>query len=154
MFFFLAYFTLYNWLQFHPLHFLPRDRGYRDFPGRPVVKTVLLVQGEHGGPLVGELRSYMPCGVAKIEKVQNTTHPFHLRGSSSMPQTTRLLNNSSGVANSWIFIGIFSHILDHMCLTVRHLVFFAHHVLDELLILVGQYVVLGNVHNCPPTQVS
>ena len=72
----------------------------------------------------------MLCGVAKKEKVQNTTtHPFHLRGSSSMPQITRLLNNSSGVANSWIFIGIFSHILEHMCLTVRHLVVFAHQVL-------------------------
>ena len=72
----------------------------------------------------------MPCGVDKKEKVQNTTtHPFHLRGHSSMPQITRLLNNSSGVANFWIFIGIFSYILEHMCLTVRHLVFFAHHVL-------------------------
>lgn len=105
------------------------------------------------GPLVGEeLRSYMPCGVAKKKRCKNTTtHPFHLREVPAC-QTTRLLNNSSGVGNSWIFIGIFSHILEHMCLIVRHLVFFAHHVLDELLILVGQYVVLGNVHNCPPTQ--
>ena len=42
-----------------------------------MVKTELLVQGAHGGSLVGELRSYMPCGVAKKKGAKyNSSFPF------------------------------------------------------------------------------
>ena len=36
-----------------------------DFPGGPVVKTVLPLQGVWVPPLVGELRSYMLLGVTR-----------------------------------------------------------------------------------------
>ena len=37
----------------------------RDFPGGPVAKTVLSVQGAWVPSLVGELRSYMPHSMVK-----------------------------------------------------------------------------------------
>ena len=40
------------------------QQGWQDFPGGPVVKTLLL-QGVQVQSLVGELRSHMPYGMAK-----------------------------------------------------------------------------------------
>ena len=42
-----------------------------DFPGNPVVKTLLLLQGAWVSPLVRELRSCMPQDVAKSKTNQN-----------------------------------------------------------------------------------
>ena len=39
-----------------------------DFPGSPVVKTAFSMQGAMVQFLIGELRSHMPRGMAKIEK--------------------------------------------------------------------------------------
>ena len=39
---------------------------YRDFPGCPVVKTALPPQAAQVQALVGELRFYRPCGMAKV----------------------------------------------------------------------------------------
>ena len=38
------------------------------FPGDPVVKTVLPLQGTQVQSLVVELRSHMPCSMAKLNK--------------------------------------------------------------------------------------
>ena len=43
----------------------------RDFPGTPVVGTLLPLQGVWVQSLVGELRSHMLCGVAKKFKNKN-----------------------------------------------------------------------------------
>ena len=48
--------------------FLIRYR--EDFPGVPVVKTELPLQGARVRSLVGELRSHMPQGVAKKSKLK------------------------------------------------------------------------------------
>ena len=45
-----------------------KNLGFLDFPGCPVVKTLLPMQGIWVWALVGELRSCMPHGAAKINK--------------------------------------------------------------------------------------
>lgn len=52
---------------------------------------------------------------------------FLLRGVSNMPQSTRLLNNSPGVASSWIFVGFITHTLEQCVLLYSDLL--AHQVL-------------------------
>ena len=37
----------------------------RDFPGDPVVKTVFPLQGTQVQSLAGELRSHIPCDIAR-----------------------------------------------------------------------------------------
>ena len=44
---------------------------FRNFPGAPVVGTLLPIQGAQVQSLVGELGSYMPHSVAKKKKEQN-----------------------------------------------------------------------------------
>ena len=48
----------------------------RDFPGSPVIKTALPLQGTRVQSLVGELRSHMPHGMAKKTK-QNIHLSMH-----------------------------------------------------------------------------
>ena len=47
--------------------FLKRLKPTKDFPGGPVVKTVLPLQGARVQSLVMELKFHMPHGVAKRE---------------------------------------------------------------------------------------
>ena len=42
-----------------------------DFPGGPMVKTLLSMQRTWVQSLVGELRSHMQCGAAKKKKKKN-----------------------------------------------------------------------------------
>ena len=48
----------------------------RDFPGGPVVKTLLPLQGARVPALVRELRSRMPRGAAKKKRKQNEPHKY------------------------------------------------------------------------------
>ena len=50
---------------------LKRRGGWRDLPGGPVVMTVFPMQRASVPSLVRELRSHMPCGVAKLKKKSN-----------------------------------------------------------------------------------
>ena len=45
------------------LGFRNKNEPFRDFPGGPVVKTLLPLQGVQARPLAWELGSHMPCGV-------------------------------------------------------------------------------------------
>ena len=47
-------------------HFYYLKKKSKNFPGGPVVKTVLPLQGEEVRSLVRELRSHMPRNIAKI----------------------------------------------------------------------------------------
>ena len=47
-------------------------KGNRDFPGGPVAKTALPMQGVQVQSLVVELRSHMPRGTARKNKKQKT----------------------------------------------------------------------------------
>ena len=47
-----------------------------DFPGVPVVKTLLPLQRAQVQSLVGELKSHMPHSVVKQNKTKKQTHYF------------------------------------------------------------------------------
>ena len=53
-----------------------KNTQHRDFPGDPVVKSALLMQGAWVQFLVEELRSHMPH-VETAKKKKNTQHTFH-----------------------------------------------------------------------------
>ena len=50
------------------LWFLKEDHSWGDFPGEPMIKTILLMQRILVQSLVRELRSHMLKGVAKKKK--------------------------------------------------------------------------------------
>ena len=74
----------------------------RDFPGCPVVKTVLPKQGAQVESLVGKLRSYMlhsaprkkkkkPAKLKHVHTFKHTEHPFSTGTVSMYTPTSKLL---------------------------------------------------------------
>ena len=91
-----------RWISLHSLCF---KTALRNFPGYPVVKTLLPIQGAQVQFLAGELRSHMPHSAAKIKKKKQKT-PFK----SALTFPVRLhLPHSSNMPGSWPVPGL--HIL-------------------------------------------
>ena len=64
----------------------------QDFPGGPVVKTELPLQGAQVWSMAGELRYQMPCGTAKKKKnnSQGSSHTNYHASKVCIPPTPKI----------------------------------------------------------------